>query len=131
MKTLKHLVAIAVVIGVCATLRAEGLKHIVWQTPGTNIVVIASADTTSNPIISNSLTGRLRTEAHIQNTNLIQSVGIKLSGTFPNVSTNSPDYIIPPKGSLTLYFGEGYSGSITARALTNGTQPIIYWDAGY
>lgn len=133
MKTFKYFIApLLVVIGFAVVIHAEGLKHLVWQTPGTNLVAIASSDATSSVIaIGTTTPNHVRVFATISNTNpaTTAAIGAKLGALYGTTATF--DVLIPPNGSHTFYFGDGYNGPISVRATNTTALNFIYWEGGY
>lgn len=79
-------------------------------------------------------TSGYRTSAFVSNLSVVPGsggnadIGVKL-GFYP--TNGIPDYVIPAGGSRQLYFGGGYNGLISARALsTNVMLSIIYSETG-
>ena len=136
MKTLKYFVAISVaflvVVGITTAIRAEGLRHLVWQTPGTNLTTVAWNDTTTSPaIIPSAAAGHNRLFATITNTNAGSAmIAVKL-GLFACCTNATPDVYVPAASSYKFDFGEGYNGPISIRN-TNGAAGVTfqYWDGG-
>lgn len=136
MKTFKYLVgtavAMLVLFGSTNLIQAEGLRHLVWQTPGTNLTAIAGNDsTTSVIVVGSTLASHVRTIATVSNTNSgsTAAIGVKIGGLYSTTATF--DVLVPPSGSHTFLFGEGYNGTLAIRSTNNTALTFIYWEGGY
>ena len=99
-----------------------GIQPQRWAGPATNVTVIAT-NSAASPIVLNGYTGiGARLGVHLFN-GCSNTVGVKLNSAYATNST--ADVTLLVSNSITLYFGDGYNGVISARSITGTNNGIL------